>query len=89
MKAGGILTVKRFAKLQPSDLGTMLANLSGATAAGRCAVIREALDKLLEMAAKETVAVAAPAPSAGEGLCLLPFSLHLPGTMRALCQVWS
>ena len=78
LKTGGIMTVKRFAKLQPSDLSTMLASLSGATAAGRCAVIREALDKLLELAAKAAVAVAAPAPSAGEGL-RLPF----------LCIIWN
>ena len=77
LKTGGILTVKRFAKLQPSDLNTLLSGLSGPTAAGRCAVIREALDKLLELAAKEVVAVAAPAPSAGEGPCFPPpFSLH-------------
>ena len=72
MKTGGIMTVKRFAKLQPSDLNTLLSGLSGPTAAGRCAVIREALDKLLELAAKEVVAVAAPAPSAGEGPCFPP-----------------
>ena len=82
LKSGGIMTVKRFAKLQPTDLNTLLSGLTGPTAAGRCAVIREALDKLLELAAKEVVAVAAPAPSAGEGLCLPLFALS--GTAR-LC----
>ena len=87
LKTGGISTVKRFAKLQPTDLNNLLSGLTGPTAAGRCAVIREALDKLLELAAKEVVAVAAPAPSAGEGQCFPPPFFALPGSMRALHQV--
>ena len=66
LRAGGVQTVKRFAKLLPSDLSTMLGSQS---VPGRCAIIREALDNLHQLAANRggSGVLGVAGPSAGEG----------------------
>ena len=66
LRAGGVQTVKRFAKLLPSDLSTMLGSQS---VPGRCAIIREALDNLHQLAANRggSGVLVVAGPSAGEG----------------------